>query len=146
MNITPINAVSFKGRWEIRKTKANRPEIGRWCFNRFHVYHPNPNEPEIDIAIKLERMAKKFSGKKRITKAKLAKGVNLYHINSVKLGKPWISGKETAELTKEQKALRKVLAQTKVLSKIAADKLAEVGKKLALKPPKPKRKRTEILM
>lgn len=102
MNIAQISAVSFKGKWERKETKVNRPEIGNCCFNRVHIYHPRTTEQEIDIAIKLERMTKRFSGKKSITKTKVAKGVYFHYINFVKLGKTWISGKETAKLAKKQ--------------------------------------------
>lgn len=145
MNITPINAVSFKGEWEIKEAQVNRSKIGHWCFNRFHIYHPYPNEPEIDIAIKLEQMAQKYSGKRRITKTPVGEVINFHYINFVKLGKPSIAKKEAAELTKKQARLQALQAEAKGLLKIINAELRKVGKKLALIP-KTKRMRPRRLM
>lgn len=66
MNITPINAVSFAGRWEVKDTCLNPDMIGSIKdFQRIHTYHPDAGEPEIDIAMKLFEKDEEFSGAKK---------------------------------------------------------------------------------
>lgn len=97
MNITPINAVSFKGKSQInRKTR----EVGYWelrsstdtratkvpfheYFKRVWVFHPSKRASKKRIRTELQRKSTEFAGNKRIITEYLGRDYNGQMIDGV---------------------------------------------------------------
>lgn len=131
MNITPINAVSFKGEWRTKDVyKAPRSfEIGKE-FKRLHIYHPDANESEIDIAMKMFEKDNEFSGANKVVRKPVNSGLancinTCTHV--VKLGKRLLSKEDVQIFTIAQKVLRAKYNEI-------GERLAQISETLKLQP------------
>lgn len=130
------------GKWQIKEVELKKSKLGLYSWNRFHIYHPDSKESKQSIQVALDKMKKKFSGKRKITADAMggSEMTAFHYVNFVRLGKKLPSAKEAAELTKKQARLKALRVEAKGLLKLISAELAKVGKKLALNP-KTKRKK-----
>lgn len=138
MNITPINAVSFRGEWRKRKVCTKKDSIGmigRDYFSIIHTYRPYADETPSEIAKAIaEKQAEFAKAKPRYDGI----GPDLTHVYrkvvNEKLGKTLLSPKATTKLKAKQAKLQGLQAEAKRLLGVINAELVKVGKKLAQRP------------
>lgn len=138
MNITPINAVSFKGEWRKRQvcTRESRVgTIGNNYYNIVHTYHPYADESPSEIKAAIaEKQAEFAKAKPKIVEVALD-GDDIYRkVVDEELGKTLLSPQQTAKLEKQKADLMAKKGRlTRQLTRVSK-KIAEITGQLALKP------------